>query len=80
MKDYRVDLSYDEEKCWRDKVIITEKAVAKYKEEQRAEKECHSSRGENVARSTEESMVVICESCAGKDKNTVPIVKEFLTQ
>ena len=25
LKDYRTDLSYDEEKCWRDKVIITEK-------------------------------------------------------
>ena len=40
MKDYRTDLSYDEEKCWRDKVIITEKAVIRRIKELEALRDC----------------------------------------
>ena len=31
LKDFRTDLSYDEEKSWRDKVIITEEVVIRRK-------------------------------------------------
>ena len=31
LRDFRTDLSYDEEKCWRDKVIITEEVVIRRK-------------------------------------------------
>ena len=70
LKDFRTELSYDEEKCLRDKVTITEKAVFRYTENLRAVKECPSNRNENVAQSTEESMVVVCETCAVKAKES----------
>ena len=74
MKDYRTDLSYDEEKCWRDKVIITEKAVDRREKELKALKE--SSRDENVAPPPNKSMVGAHECSECKDKNTVPSVKK----
>ena len=63
MKDFRTDLSYDEEKCWRDKVIITEKAVDRREKELKALKE--SSRDENVAPPPNKSMVGAreCSKC-----------------
>ena len=64
LKDFRTEISYDEEKCLRDKVLITEKAVFRYTENNRAAKECPSNRNENVAQYTEESMLVVSESCA----------------
>ena len=64
LKDFRTELSYDDEKCLRDKVVITEKAVVRYTENHRAAKECPSNRNEDVAQSTDRSMVVVCESCA----------------
>ena len=75
MKDYRTDLSYDEEKCWRDKVIITEKAVDRREKELKALKE--SSRDENVAPPPNKSMVGARECSKCKDKNTVPTVKKL---
>ena len=77
LKDFRTDLSYDEEKCWRDKVTITEKAVARHEKELEAAKECPSNRGETVPRSTEESKVVVCKNCAVKGKNMVPVEEEI---
>ena len=56
MKDYRTDLSYDEEKCWRDKVIITEKAVDRREKELKALKEY--SKDKNVAPPANKSMAV----------------------
>ena len=70
MRDFRTDLSYDEENCWRDKVIITEKAVIRRTKELKDLKEC--SRNENVALPSNKSMVVARECSKCKDKNTVP--------
>ena len=36
LRTYRAELSYDEDKKWRDKVIITEKAVARIRNERKA--------------------------------------------
>ena len=74
MKDYKTDLSYDEEKCCRDKVIITEKAVDRREKELKALKE--SSRDENVAPPPNKSMVGAHECSECKDKNRVPSVKK----
>ena len=62
MKDFRPEISYDEEKCLRDKVMITEKAVVRYNENPKAAKECPSNKGKNVAKSAEKSLVAVCES------------------
>ena len=70
LKDFRTELSYNEEKCLRDKVTITEKAVVRYKENHSTTKVCPSNRNVNVAQSTEESMRV-CESCAVKAQENV---------
>ena len=66
MKDFRPEISYDEEKSLRDKVMITEKAVVRYNENPKAAKECPSNKGKNVAKSAEKSLVAVCESCAVK--------------
>ena len=36
LRTFRAELSYDEDKKWRDKVIITEKAVARIRNERKA--------------------------------------------
>ena len=54
MRNFRAELSFDDEKYWRDKVIITEKAVVKREkkqeevEELKGTKEC-SGKCENLA-------------------------------
>ena len=52
-RNFRAELSYDEEKSWRDKIIITEKAVIKREKEMKAAKEC-SRESEHLAPSVKE--------------------------
>ena len=46
---FKADLSYVEQKHWRDKVIITEKAINRFKKESKLQKEYCSRKEENVA-------------------------------
>ena len=75
LKDFRADLSYDEEKCLRDKVIITEKAAVRREKELKALIE--RSRYENVALPTNKSMVDARECSKCKHKNMVPNENEL---
>ena len=52
LEDYRADLSYHEEKYWREKVIITEKAVTRNKNEIKAAN--HSRKDETLAPAVKE--------------------------
>ena len=54
LRKYEADLSYVEEKHWKDKIIITEKAVVKRGKEIKAAKECCSKECENLAPSVRE--------------------------
>ena len=51
---FKADLSYVEQKHWRDKVIITEKAINRFKKESKLQKEYCSRKEENVAPSVKE--------------------------
>ena len=54
LRSYEGDLSYVEEKHWRDKIVITEKAVVRRTKELKAAKESPSSKVENLAPSVQE--------------------------
>ena len=54
LKDYRTDLSYDDEKSWRDKVIITEKAVVRRANEIKALRKCSKCEDNNTVPNVKE--------------------------
>ena len=54
LKDYRTDLSYDDEKSWRDKVIITEKAVVRRANEIKALRKCSKCEDKNTVPNVKE--------------------------
>ena len=59
LKKFRAELSYDEEKNWREKVIITEKAVIRNRNELKAAN--HSRKGEILASTVKEMIDEIKE-------------------